>query len=181
MAQIKVTDLTFAYPGSYDTIFEHTSFQIDTDWKLGFIGRNGRGKTTFLRLLMGEYPYQGRIDAPTAFDYFPFPVPHPAWLAGEAAEEIAPEVPRWRLARELAALGLGEDVLWRPFDTLSKGEQTKLLLALLFLRENGFPTAAWTTSCRSTARISRCSAGIFPPGGKTGSGGTPLSWRRTRD
>ena len=78
MAQIKVTDLTFAYPGSYDTIFEHTSFQIDTDWKLGFIGRNGRGKTTFLRLLMGEYPYQGRIDAPTAFDYFPFPVPHPA-------------------------------------------------------------------------------------------------------
>ena len=50
MAQIKVSDLTFAYPGSYDNIFEHTSFQFDSDWKLGFIGRNGRGKTTFLKL-----------------------------------------------------------------------------------------------------------------------------------
>ena len=138
MAQIKVTDLSFAYPGSYDNIFENTSFQIDSDWKLGFIGRNGRGKTTFLRLLMGDYPYQGRIEAPEAFDYFPFPVPHPDCLAGEAAAEIAPDVPRWRLLRELSALGLGEDVLWRSFETLSKGEQTKLLLGLLFARENRF-------------------------------------------
>ena len=37
--------------GSYDNVFEHVSFQIDTDWKLGFVGRNGRGKTTFLNLL----------------------------------------------------------------------------------------------------------------------------------
>ena len=138
MARIKATDLSFAYPGSYDNIFEHTSFQIDSDWKLGFIGRNGRGKTTFLKLLMGEYPYQGHIEAPMAFDYFPFAVPHPDWLAGELAGEICPDVPRWRLLREMAALGLDEEVLWRSFDTLSKGEQTKLLLGLLFARENRF-------------------------------------------
>ena len=141
MAQIKVSDLTFAYPGSYDNIFEHTSFQFDSDWKLGFIGRNGRGKTTFLKLLMGEYPFQGRVDAPMAFDYFPFAVPHPGSLAGEVCEEIDPDVPSWRLAREMAALGLGEDVLWRPFDTLSKGEQTKLQLCLLFARENRHSSA----------------------------------------
>ena len=138
MALIKVTDLSFAYPGSYDNIFEHTSFQIDSDWKLGFIGRNGRGKTTFLKLLMGEYPFEGRIDAPLAFDYFPFPVPHPERLSGELADELCPDVPRWRPLRETAALGLGEEVLRRSFDTLSKGEQTKLLLALLFARENRF-------------------------------------------
>ena len=138
MALIKVTDLSFAYPGSYDNIFEHTSFQIDSDWKLGFIGRNGRGKTTFLKLLMGEYPFEGRIDAPLAFDYFPFPVPHPERPAGELADELCPDVPRWRLERETAALGLDEELLRRSFDTLSKGEQTKLLLALLFARENRF-------------------------------------------
>ena len=138
MALIKVTDLSFAYPGSYDNIFEHTSFQIDSDWKLGFIGRNGRGKTTFLKLLMGEYPFEGRIDAPLAFDYFPIPVPQPERLAGELADELCPDVPRWRLLREMAALGLDEELLWRPFDTLSKGEQTKLLLALLFARDNRF-------------------------------------------
>ena len=138
MAQIKVTDLSFAYPGSYDNIFEDISFQIDSDWKLGFVGRNGRGKTTFLKLLMGEYPYQGHIEAPLRFDYFPFPVPHPYYLAGDAAEEISPDVPRWRLLREMAGLGLEEELLWRPFNTLSKGEQTKLLLALLFARDNRF-------------------------------------------
>ena len=138
MSLISVNDLTFAYPGSYDNVFENASFQIDTDWKLGFTGRNGRGKTTFLKLLMGEYPYQGSITASVAFDYFPFPVPHGAWLAGEALEEVCPEVPRWRLLREMAALGLGEELLYRPFDTLSNGERTKLLLALLFARENRF-------------------------------------------
>ena len=121
MAQIKVTDLSFAYPGSYDNIFEQASFQFDSDWKLGFIGRNGRGKTTFLKLLMGEYPSEGRIDAPMDFDYFPFAVPHPGHLAGEVCAKIDPDVPSWRLAREMAALSLGEELLWRPFDTLSKG------------------------------------------------------------
>ena len=50
MSLINVSNLTFSYEGSYDNIFENVSFQIDTDWKLGFIGRNGRGKTTFLVL-----------------------------------------------------------------------------------------------------------------------------------
>ena len=50
------------------------SFQIDTNWKLGFVGRNGRGKTTFLQLLMGNYPYQGTIVSSVPFDYFPYPV-----------------------------------------------------------------------------------------------------------
>ena len=40
MAQINVSNLTFGYEGSYDTIFENVSFSIDTSWKLGFVGRN---------------------------------------------------------------------------------------------------------------------------------------------
>ena len=48
MAQIQVQDLTFSYEGSYDTIFDHVSFTIDTNWRLGLIGRNGRGKTLSL-------------------------------------------------------------------------------------------------------------------------------------
>ena len=63
MSYIQVTDLTFAYEGSYDNIFENASFRLDTDWKLGLIGRNGRGKTTFLKLLLGQYEYSGTISA----------------------------------------------------------------------------------------------------------------------
>lgn len=44
MSLIHVNHLTFAYEGSYDNIFEDVSFRIDTDWRLGFTGRNGRGR-----------------------------------------------------------------------------------------------------------------------------------------
>lgn len=33
MSMIKAENLTFAYPASWDNIFENVSFQIDTDWK----------------------------------------------------------------------------------------------------------------------------------------------------
>ena len=72
MSQINVQNLTFSYEGSFDNIFENVSFSIDTDWKLGFIGRNGKGKTTFLHLLMGKYPYRGSISASSGFEYFPY-------------------------------------------------------------------------------------------------------------
>jgi len=40
--------------------------------------------------------------------------------------------------RELNLLEVAENVLCRPFRTLSNGEQTKVLLAALFLRKNSF-------------------------------------------
>ena len=72
MAQINVNNLTFAYEGSFDNVFENTSFSIDTNWRLGFVGRNGKGKTTFLNLLLGKYEYEGNISTNTIFDYFPY-------------------------------------------------------------------------------------------------------------
>ncbi len=73
MSMIKVENLTFSYPSSFDPVFfENVSFQIDTEWKLGFVGRNGRGKTTFLNLLMDQYEYRGKIIKSVRFDYFPY-------------------------------------------------------------------------------------------------------------
>ena len=74
MSQISVNNLTFGYEGSYDNVFEKVSFSIDTNWKLGFIGRNGKGKTTFLRLLLGKYEFSGSIHTTTRFDYFPYEI-----------------------------------------------------------------------------------------------------------
>ena len=51
MSLISINNLTFRYDESYNNIFENVSFHIDTDWKLGLTGRNGKGKTTFLNLL----------------------------------------------------------------------------------------------------------------------------------
>lgn len=74
MSMIQVEALTFSYPTNHDNIFENVNFRIDTDWKLGFVGRNGRGKTTFLNLLLGKYEYRGKILASVTFDYFPYTV-----------------------------------------------------------------------------------------------------------
>lgn len=138
MSLINVTNLTFGYDGSYDNIFENVSFQIDTDWKLGFTGRNGRGKTTFLNLLLGKYEYSGNISATVNFEYFPFAVADWESNTIDVIESIYPDYLLWQVMRELSLLQVSEDVLYRPFDTLSNGEQTKVLLAALFLKENSF-------------------------------------------
>jgi len=137
MSQIRVNDLTFHYEGTYDNIFEHTSFSIDTSWKLGFVGRNGRGKTTFLKLLMGEHDYEGTISSSVVFDYFPFSVAN-ASLTTEAVFASIADAPRWRLEKELNLLEVDSDALDRAFSTLSPGEQTKVLLAALFSRSGHF-------------------------------------------
>lgn len=138
MSLIDISNLTFAYEGSYDPIFENVSFQIDTDWKLGFTGRNGRGKTTFLNLLLGKFPYRGSISASVGFEYFPFEVADKSKNTLDVVEEIDGNLPRWELLREFSLLELDEEVLYRPFGTLSNGEQTKVLLAALFRKENRF-------------------------------------------
>lgn len=138
MSLIKVTNLTFAYDGSYDNIFEHVSLQIDTNWKLGFTGRNGRGKTTFLNLLLGKFEYSGTISSNVSFEYFPFHVEHKENYTFDVVADIYPDYEHWQLMREFSLLKLSEDVLYRPFDSLSNGEQTKVMLAVLFLKENSF-------------------------------------------
>lgn len=138
MSLIQVSNLTFAYDGSYETIFDHVSFQIDTNWRLGFTGRNGRGKTTFLNLLLGKYEYQGSISASVAFSYFPYTVTDRSLLSIDVVEEMNPDYEYWQIARELGKLQLDEELLYRPYDTLSGGEQTKLQLAVLFSKENNF-------------------------------------------
>ena len=140
MAQISVNNLTFCYDGSFDNIFENVSFSIDTNWKLGFIGRNGKGKTTFLNLLLGKYPYQGSIDTTTTFDYFPYQIAENQMKlpASEFMEELKAGCENWRIICELGELGEDSEILYRPYHTLSHGERTKILLAILFSGDNDF-------------------------------------------
>lgn len=153
MSQISVNHLTFYYEGSFENIFEDVSFQIDTDWKLGFVARNGRGKTTFLNLLLHsnravtskensgkkeDYEYRGSISSAEKFDYFPFTVENPQKNTVALLEELYPDYEFWKVCRELSLLEVEADVLYRPFTTLSNGEQTKVMLAVLFSMEERF-------------------------------------------
>lgn len=138
MSQITVSHLNFTYEGAYDPVFEDVSLVLDTDWRLGLTGRNGRGKTTLLRLLAGQLDAQGAIHAAVPMRYFPFAVDDPEDATGELLARLLPQCPAWRITRELQRIGLEKSVIYQPFYTLSNGEQTKALLAGLFLHEGEF-------------------------------------------
>ena len=174
MSQISINGLTFSYATNHENIFENVSMELDTDWKLGLIGRNGRGKTTFLKILTGELEYSGTVSSPVGFDYFPSPVkdihkntmtvvknliaPFSKWeeeinaltnsgsandmeKLGEIMENYNANdgyVIEALIEKEIRKLGVGGDVLERPFNTLSNGERTKLQIAAMFLKNNKF-------------------------------------------
>lgn len=139
MSLINVNNLSFRYEGSSSNVFENVSFHIDTDWKLGLIGRNGKGKTTFLKLLLGEYDeYKGTITKNIELEYFPFEVSNKEEVAIDIVKSIVPQVEDWEIIKELNLLNTEADILYRKFSVLSGGEQIKVLLISLFLKENCF-------------------------------------------
>ena len=140
MAQIQVTDLTFSYDGSADDVLKNVTFNIDTDWKLGLIGRNGKGKTTLLNLFMGRYDYRGSIKTATCFDYFPYMVSDPDLTKNsvDIIEIWKPQIEIWQVLIQMNELKMDPECLYRPFGTLSFGERTRVMLAVLFAAENEF-------------------------------------------
>ena len=137
MSLINISNLSFCYDGSCNNIFENLNLQLDTSWKLGLIGRNGRGKTTLLRILNGEFLFSGSITAQVKFEYFPYATKNTGGRTVDALQEIC-GAESWRILREAKLLGLSEDALRQKFALLSHGERTKALLAAMFLREGSF-------------------------------------------
>ena len=159
MAKISVEHLTFSYDGHYDNIFEDVSFSIDSDWKLGFVARNGRGKTTFLKLLMGEYEYRGNIVSNVKFQYFPVTVREEELEknVSDIMEEKFPDTEFWKVCRELGLMEMDTGLLFRPYSTLSYGERTRVMLAYLFAGEHNFllldePTNHLDGDCREKVK-----------------------------
>ena len=140
MAQIQIRNLTFYYEGSPEVVFDHVSFSIDSNWKLGLIGRNGKGKTTLLNLLMGKYEYTGSISGFSSFDYFPYE--NTGSTVGQTGAQLMevwkPSAELWQVLIQMSLLEMKEELLYRPFETLSFGERTRLMLAVLFSGENEF-------------------------------------------
>ena len=70
---IQLLDMDFYYGEYFNPIFEKVNLNLDASWKLGLIGRNGRGKTTLLNLIHGSLePTKGKAIVPIKTELFPY-------------------------------------------------------------------------------------------------------------
>ncbi|MDR0548504.1 MAG: ATP-binding cassette domain-containing protein [Deltaproteobacteria bacterium] len=138
MPSIIIKNLSFGY-GGFPLLFDNVSLNLDSSWKLGLAGRNGRGKTTFFKILEGKLPYTGTVSSPLPCRYFPCQVIRPEKNAYFLIESLGSDALAFQLEREASLLKLSVSALKRPLNELSGGELTKALLAALFLEEDIFP------------------------------------------
>ncbi|MYE80632.1 MAG: ABC-F family ATP-binding cassette domain-containing protein, partial [Gammaproteobacteria bacterium] len=103
MANILCRKVSFGYDGTERNVFTDLDLVIDTGWRTALTGRNGRGKTTLLRLIQGELvPDRGSIERPVDVQGFPVSIADATISAFDAAKDAAGPFRRWE--REMARL-----------------------------------------------------------------------------
>ena len=122
------------------TVFEGVNFTINRGEKVAFVGRNGEGKTTMVRCILGELAHDGEIvighNVETA--YF---AQHEAQLLDEnltvfqTIDNVATGDIRLRIRDILGAFMFGGEASDKPVKVLSGGERSRLAMIRLLLRQ----------------------------------------------
>jgi ATP-binding cassette subfamily F protein 3 len=136
---LNVGNLSKAY--GRQVLFEDASFQVAAGERVGLVGRNGTGKTTLFRILLGEEePEAGSVFVPAGYRighlaqrlvFRHVTVLEEAVSALPPREDGADET--YRAKAVLTGLGFGEEAQSRRPDELSGGFQVRLNLARVLL------------------------------------------------
>lgn len=124
-------------------ILDHCTWNIGPGDRIGIIGSNGAGKTSLIRLLIGEVPpSQGSlktgVTVKVAYLSQHLEELNPKWRVLEAVEHVASRVDLGK-GRELSAsqlcesLGFSSDAQWTQVGDLSGGERRRLQLTRLLM------------------------------------------------
>ena len=120
------------------TVFSHVTFTISRGEKVAFVGRNGEGKSTLVKCIMGEIPYSGvlKIGHNVQIGYF---AQNQAQLLDEnlsvfeTIDNVARGDIRLRIKDILAAFMFRGDDIDKKVKVLSGGERSRLAMIRLLL------------------------------------------------
>ncbi len=140
MALISVNEVSLGFEGVL--LLDSVNLQIEAGERIGLLGRNGTGKTTFLKLLNGDLnPQEGTISRAQHLKYAYLPQEVPLNLTGSIAEVVAaglegvllnpiegdePWQRELQVEQVIQRMELDADI---EFETLSAGMKRRVLLA----------------------------------------------------
>ena len=143
---VEIENLTFAYEGGERKIFDNLSITINGGEKIAVIGENGVGKTTFLKLLMGELqPQYGTLKWAEKAKPGYYAQDHSAefagtqsltdWIVGYARASIEEGGDLETLVRgTLGRLLFSGEEQKKSVNVISGGEQGRMLFGKLMLQ-----------------------------------------------
>ncbi|MCX5677571.1 MAG: ABC-F family ATP-binding cassette domain-containing protein [Candidatus Omnitrophica bacterium] len=134
-----VNDLTFSYGGREPYLINGLNFTVNRHDKIGIVGKNGKGKTTLLKLLSGRLkPVNGSIKTHTAALPAYYEQANTADLDDELTveEEISrssASIDRSRVRGICGAMMFSGDDAEKKVKVLSGGERSRVLLGKLLV------------------------------------------------
>lgn len=136
---ISFDNVSKSYGGQ--VLLDDASFRINKGERVGLVGRNGHGKTTVFRMLIGEEtPDSGQISSPKRYtlghlkQHLDFTE---ATVIDEGCKGLRPEDEgqNWKVEKILFGLGFTDDDMYRSPSEFSGGYQVRLDLAKVLVSE----------------------------------------------
>jgi len=124
-------------------IFSNAELTLAKGEHLALVGANGTGKSTLVRMIMGEEPYEGEIKLGhnVIIGYYAQDMPErmtPQRTVIETAEEAASEDNRMRVRAMLGAFMFSGEDVDKKVKVLSGGERARLALCCMLLKPLNF-------------------------------------------
>lgn len=120
------------------TVFEHATFTIKRGEKVAFVGKNGEGKSTLVKCIMGEISYEGRLKLGHNVKIGYFAQNQASLLDGsvtvfDTIDRVATGDIRTKIRDILGAFRFGGEASDKKVGVLSGGEKTRLAMIRLLL------------------------------------------------
>lgn len=124
-------------------VFDHAEFMIRRGEKVAFVGKNGEGKSTMLKCIMGEIPYTGNLKVGHNVSIGYFAQNQAQLLDGELTvfetiDNVATGDMRTKVRDLLGAFMFGGEAVDKKVKVLSGGEKTRLAMIKLLLEPVNF-------------------------------------------